>query len=137
MTRTVRMDLDLLLGTARVLERELGRLVPDTVAALRDAALLRRATECNQLVQDDPCIILRTVWRKGRTPKVIHWLVGGTAAVGRCGLLEDRDWTACGAAVAGIEVGDRTWGQGTLTGHPLTCPECLALLRAASGQENP
>jgi hypothetical protein len=75
---------------------------------------------------------LSSIWRTSREPRLIHWLVGGTAIAGDYKVYEEHDFVACGAEVPGCYVGDEErWGRGTMVEHPVTCPKCLELFHAA------
>jgi hypothetical protein len=130
-----RMDWDILYSQARALDCAVRQLAPDKREQILAAGLLRRAREMYHLVKHNPDpkepVELRTVWRAGHEPRLVHWLVAGTATAGDCVAFEDRDFTACGAEVTGIYVGEETkYGRGLMDEQPVTCPKCLALLRA-------
>jgi hypothetical protein len=139
--RAERMDADILFAAAYALDQIVLKLAPDARARLFEDRLLRRARAMLEMVKQEQGtnepMLLRTVWRSDEQPPLVHWLVGGIATVGECGLFEDTDFAACGSETYGIYVGDdTTWERGTMDEQPATCLKCLALLQAA-GSGNP
>src|SRR5713101_4428726 len=104
------MDADILFGVARALDCIALQVATEKRARILEVALLRRARETYafaqpQLAPREP-LALCTIWRASREPRLVHWLVGGTAIAGDYKVYEDRDFVACGAEVPGCYVGD-------------------------------
>jgi hypothetical protein len=131
-----RMDTDTLFSVARTLDCLALQVAPEQRARILEDALLRRAREIQELARPHPDLreplTLRTIWRAGYEPRLVHWCVGGIAEAGGCGVFDDLEFAACGAEVSGCYVGEEaTWGRGTMHEHPVTCPKCLELFRSA------
>ena len=130
-----RADADVLFSMSRSLDCLALKLAPEQRKEVLETALLRRAREIYQIVQQeanskDPAVF-RTVRRTGADPGSVHWLVGGKAAAGQRAAFEDLYWLACGAEVNGIWVGDEDrWQRSTVQERPITCPACLRLFQA-------